>query len=75
MKHDQIRNESNRLNVEEKLQLVGEVWDAIACDNAQLPLNEAQKHELDQRYVVFKNEALNLEDCKAVHEELRNRYK
>lgn len=41
------------LSVEDRLQLVGDIWDSIAEDaNAHpevLPLSEAQKAELDRR--------------------------
>ena len=74
MNTDQIRNEINRLDLHEKLQLVGDIWDAIACDNGQIPLSDTQKRELNERYAAFKAGTLTLENCTEVHEELRNRY-
>lgn len=37
-----------KLSVEEKLQLIGELWDSIDA-RSQPPLSDAQKAELDKR--------------------------
>lgn len=39
----------DRLNVEERLALVEELWDSIAADSAAVPLTSAQRAELDRR--------------------------
>jgi putative addiction module component (TIGR02574 family) len=38
-----------RLGIEERLNLVEELWDSIAADSAEVPLTEAQRAELDRR--------------------------
>lgn len=39
----------DRLGVEERLALVGEIWDSIAADSASVPLTPEQAQELDRR--------------------------
>jgi putative addiction module component (TIGR02574 family) len=39
----------DRLDVEERLALVDEIWASICADAASFPLSEAQRDELDQR--------------------------
>ncbi|MBI3449720.1 MAG: addiction module protein [Acidobacteria bacterium] len=38
-----------RLSVEERLRLVDAVWESIASHPGSLPLNDAQRAELDRR--------------------------
>lgn len=39
----------DHLSVEERLQLIEELWDSIAADSAAVPLTPAQRAELDRR--------------------------
>lgn len=39
----------DRLNVDERLALVEEIWASICADSASFPLTEAQRAELDRR--------------------------
>jgi putative addiction module component (TIGR02574 family) len=39
----------DRLSVAERISLVQEIWDSIAADADQVPLTEAQRHEVDRR--------------------------
>ena len=39
----------DRLDVEERLALVEEIWESIAAESAALPLTPAQQRELDSR--------------------------
>ena len=39
----------NRLSREERLNLIGELWDSLAPTQDELPLSEAQRNELDHR--------------------------
>ena len=43
----------DHLSVAERLQLVEELWDSIAPSLEQLPLTEAQRHELDRRLAAL----------------------
>ncbi len=75
MRPEQIKNEIDGLELSEKLLLVEDIWDSIASSNAEIPLSEWQKQELDKRYHEYRNDKLNLNDWKSVHETLRNKYK
>ncbi len=39
----------DRLDVEERLVLIEEIWDSIAVDSGAVPLTDAQRHELERR--------------------------
>jgi len=39
----------NRLSVSERIQLVEDIWDSIAVSGEDIPLTEAEIHELDRR--------------------------
>jgi putative addiction module component (TIGR02574 family) len=41
------------LPVEQRLQLVEELWDSIAADQGALALSEAQRQELDRRLDAY----------------------
>ncbi len=40
----------DRLDIEDRLKLVEEIWDSIAADSDALHLTEAQRTELDRRF-------------------------
>ena len=75
MRTDQIKQEISRLELSEQLQLVEEVWDAIAAANSEIPLPEWQRLELEKRYKAYKDGSVELHDWKSVHEELREEYR
>jgi putative addiction module component (TIGR02574 family) len=44
--------EIRKLGVDERIQLVGDIWDSVTADaaaNAEIPPTEAQRQELDAR--------------------------
>jgi putative addiction module component (TIGR02574 family) len=43
----------DHLSVAERLQLVEELWESIVPSLEQLPLTEAQRHELDRRLAAL----------------------
>ena len=43
----------DRLTVEERIQLVQEIWDSITPEVEQLPITEAQRNELDRRLLAL----------------------
>lgn len=43
----------DRLSVEERLQLVEEIWESIAADSRALPLTETQKEEINRRLDAY----------------------
>ncbi len=75
MRMNEIVKEIDKLDLSEKLILVEDIWDGIAIHNAELPMPEWQKAELDKRYSAYKEGKLKLHDCEGVHEELKNKYK
>lgn len=75
MKPKELRAEIEQLELSEKLLLVEGIWDSIAANNAELPMPEWQKKELDRRYAEYKQGRLELHDWSAVHEELGQKYK
>jgi len=75
MRTNEIVKEINDLGLPEKLILVEDIWDSIARNNAELPMPEWQKAELDKRYSDYKNGKLALHNWEGVHEKLRNKYK
>lgn len=39
----------DRLNVEERIELVEQIWESIASEGHALPITDAQRAELDRR--------------------------
>lgn len=72
MRPEQIKREVDKLTLSEKLALVEDIWDSIAADNAQLPLPEWQKRELDRRYKEYLENPTELYDWEEVHAALRD---
>jgi len=75
MRPDQIKDEINELELSEKLILVEDIWDSIAASNAEIPMPEWQKQELDKRYKEYQEGKQELHDWESVHEGLRDKYK
>ena len=75
MRPDQIKHEINRLDLSEKLLLVEDIWDSIASSNADIPMREWQKKELDKRYQDYKEGKSVLHDWETAHKGLREKYK
>lgn len=75
MRPEKIKHEIDKLELSEKLLLVEDIWDSIAASNADIPMSEWQKNELDKRYQEYKEGKVGLHDWKTVHEELREKYK
>ncbi len=72
MQHDNLLQEIDRLTIPEKILLVEDIWDSIARSNAELPLPEWQKRELDRRYAEYQESKATLHEWREVHESLRN---
>lgn len=69
-----ISKEIDKLEMSEKLLLVEDIWDSIALKNAELPISNQQKQELDQRYVSYQVDKETLEDWQTTHAQLRAKY-
>ena len=75
MKTEELIKEIDHLGLSEKLLLVEDIWDKIASNNADIPMPQWQKLELDKRYQEYQEGKLELHDWKYVHQELRDKYK
>ncbi len=42
------------LSVEERIQLVGEIWDSIAEERGEFELTDAQRDEIDRRLASYR---------------------
>lgn len=45
----------DRLEAQDRLALVEEIWDSLAADLEKLPLTQAQKQEVDRRLAAHRN--------------------
>lgn len=48
----------NTLPIGEKIQLVEDLWDSIAADQASLPLTAEQREELDKRLDSYESDGI-----------------
>lgn len=71
MNSQQLRSEIDALALSEKLKLVEDIWDTIADSNAELPLPDWQRQELEQRYQSYRKGEQQLHEWQGVHESLR----
>lgn len=58
----------DKLNMDERLALVHDIWDSIAADSAAIPLTDAQRAELDRRIADHEadpDDVVSWEDVKA----------
>jgi putative addiction module component (TIGR02574 family) len=46
-------DEIRKLSVAERIQLVEDIWDSIAASQAEVPLTEAQREDLDRRIEAY----------------------
>lgn len=58
----------NRMNLEDRLTLVQEIWDSIAAELEGMPLTEAQQRELERRlaaHATDPSQVISWEEVKA----------
>ena len=60
------------LPVEEKLELVRELWDSIAADEAKTEVSEEAKAEIRQRMEAYRRGELKAESWEQMRSRLRN---
>ena len=75
MQTNEIVQAIDKLELSEKLLLVGAVWDDIARHNDLLPLPEWQKAELEKRQRAYARGEIKTRDVYSVHESIRGQYK
>ena len=66
---ERLRN----LSIEERLSLVEELWDSIVADQAELPMTDEQRAELDDRIDAFEADGDPGQDAMGVIDEIRRR--
>jgi putative addiction module component (TIGR02574 family) len=75
MDTNKIVDEIKLLSIPQRLLLAQDIWDTIALEGDRLPMPEWQKHELDKRYALYKQDKTELHDWQKVHHQLRETYK
>ncbi len=65
----------DKMTVDEKLDLIEELWESIRQNPQSLELNPAQKQELDRRLQAHAEDAEPGESWQVVRERLLNKYK
>ncbi len=63
----------NTLPIVEKIQLVEDLWDSIAADQASLPLTARQREELDKRLDSYESDGKKGRDAIEVISDIRKR--
>lgn len=63
----------NALPISEKIQLVEDLWDSIAADQASLPLTAEQREELDKRLDSYESDGLEGRVVSEVISDIRKR--
>lgn len=61
------------LPISEKIQLVEDLWDSIAADQASLPLTAEQREELDKRLDSYESDGLEGRVVSEVISDIRKR--
>ncbi|XOZ32170.1 addiction module protein [Halomonadaceae bacterium KBTZ08] len=61
------------LPIDERIQLVEDVWDSIAEDQQKLELTQAQREELDRRLLAYEKDGDAGDDAGKVLEGIRRR--
>ena len=61
------------LSIDERMQLVEDIWDSIAADQAALPLTDEQRVELDQRLDAYETDNIIGREASEVVTALKNR--
>lgn len=63
----------NTLPIVEKIQLVEDLWDSIAADQASLPLTADQREELDKRLDAYESDGFEGRVASEVISDIRKR--
>ena len=63
----------NKLPIGEKIQLVEDLWDSIAADQASLPLTAEQREELDKRLDSYESDGTEGRVASEVISDIRKR--
>ncbi len=61
------------LSIDERIQLVEDIWDGIAADQAALPLTDEQRVELDRRLDAYERDNIKGREVSEVVKALKDR--
>ena len=61
------------LSIDERMQLVEDIWDSIAADQAILPLTDEQRIELDRRLDAYETDNIRGREASEVVTDLKKR--
>ena len=65
--------ELHALPIDERIQLVEDIWDSIAADQALLPLTDEQRTELDRRLDAYESDNMRGREASEVVVALKKR--
>ena len=63
----------NTLPIDQRIQLVEDLWDSIAQENIAIPITQDQKNELDLRLKAYSLDEKKGKDAKLVFANIRNK--
>ena len=61
------------LSIDERMQLVEDLWDSIAADQAALPLTDEQSVELDRRLDAYETDNIKGREASEIVKALKDR--
>lgn len=61
------------LPINERIQLVEDIWDSIAADQTALPITEAQKKELEKRLRAYEKDGIVGRESSVAIADIRNK--
>lgn len=70
---DAMKSDLRKLPLDERIQLVEDLWDSIAADQSALPLTPEQRAELDRRLDAYEADGDPGRPAEEVIEEIRRK--
>lgn len=61
------------LPIDERIQLVEDIWDSIAADQAALPMTDEQRAELDRRLDAYESDGIKGREATEVIADIKKR--
>ena len=74
MKNTALVEQIRRLSVDDRIRLIGDIWETIHADSEPPPLTEAQRTELRRRIAEHKRDPSKAIPADLVFAEWRKRY-
>ena len=69
----EMTDDLRTLSIDERMQLVEDLWDSIAADQATLPLTDEQRAELDRRLDAYETDNIQGREASEVVTTLKKR--